>query len=75
MLRLHQQYPATQVEQALVFGCTHFDGVKHCLEHLQSDPAVWPVLDLSDKPQLAMLGSQAIGLACYDQLIERGVAQ
>jgi hypothetical protein len=79
ILRLHQQYPASQVEQAieqaLTFGCTHLDGVKHCLEHASATPPARPLLDLSDKPHLAILGSQVIDLACYDQLIGRGVVQ
>jgi transposase len=79
ILRLHQQYPAPLVEQAieqaLTFGCTHLDGVKHCLEHASADSPGRPLLDLSDKPHLAILGSQAIDLACYDQLIARGGAQ
>lgn len=77
VLRLHQQYPARQieqaVEQALAFGCIHFDGVKHCLEHLQEPSPLLPLLDLSDKPHLAALGNQPIELARYDQLVERGV--
>lgn len=78
ILQLHQQHPAAQVEQAieqaLSFGCPHLDGVKHCLAHLQSGPVVQGSLDLSDKPHLAALRSQAIDLACYEQLIEKGVA-
>lgn len=77
VLRLHQQYPTQQieqaVEQALTFGCVHFDGVKHCLEHLHAPDAALPLLDLSDKPHLVALGSQPIDLGCYDQLVERGV--
>ncbi len=77
VLRLHQQYPARQieraVEQALSFGCVHFDGVKHCLEHLETPSTTVPLLDLADKPHLAALGNQPIDLARYDQLVERGV--
>jgi transposase len=77
VLRLHQQYPARQieraVEQALAFGCIHFDGVKHCLEHLEAPISAVPLLDLTDQPHLAALGSQPIELACYEQLVERGV--
>ena len=75
VLRLHQQYPAQEieqaVEQALAYGCVHFDGVKHCLEHLgqEADPA--PLLDLTDKPHLALVGNQPLDLGRYDQLIER----
>jgi len=78
ILHLHQQYPAAQmeqaIEQALCFGCPHLDGVKHCLAYLQSEPGVQVCLDLSDKPHLAALGSQAIDLTCYEQLITKGVA-
>ena len=78
ILQLHQQHPAAQVEQAieqaLRFGCAHLDGVKHCLVCLQSEPVVQGSLDLSNKPHLAALGSQAIDLACYEQLIEKGAA-
>jgi hypothetical protein len=77
VLRLHQQYPARQieraVEQALSFGCVHFDGVKHCLEHLESPSTAVPLLDLADKPHLAALGNQPIDLARYDQLVEGGM--
>lgn len=77
VLRLHQQYPAHQieraVEQALALGCIHFDGVKHCLEHLDVPNLPLPLLDLSDKPHLAVMGSQPIELARYEQLVERGV--
>jgi len=74
---LHQQHPARHieqaVEQALTFGCVHFDGVKHCLEYLQRPSTALPLLDLADKPHLATLGNQPLDLARYDQLVERGV--
>ncbi len=75
MLRLHQQYPARQVEQAveqaITYGCAHFDGVKHCLEHLGQKADRAPLLDLTDRPHLALVGTQPIDLHCYDQLLER----
>ncbi len=75
VLRLHQQYPARQieqaVEQAITYGCTHFDGVKHCLEHLGEEADRAPLLDLTDKPHLALVGNQPLDLGRYDQLIER----
>ena len=75
VLRLHQQYPARlieqAVEQALSFGCAHVDGVKHCLEHLGEQANRAPLLDLTDKPYLALLGNQPLDLGRYDQLIER----
>jgi len=79
ILRLHERAPARlveqAVEQALSYGCTHLDGVTLCLEHLQNPTPLLPLLDLADKPHLAGVGTQAIDLTCYDQLIERGVAQ
>jgi hypothetical protein len=75
VLRLHQQYPAQEieqaVEQALSYGCAHFDGVKHCLQHLGLPAARVPLLDLTDRPHLALVGNQPINLQCYDQLLER----
>src|SRR5438067_2225812 len=75
VLRLHQQYPARlleqAVEQALSYGCAHVDGVKHCLEHLGEQADRAPLLDLSDKPHLALVGNQPLDLGRYDQLIER----
>ena len=75
VLRLHQQYPARlieqAVEQAITYGCAHFDGVKHCLEHLGEQANRASLLDLTDKPHLALVGNQPLDLGCYDQLIER----
>ncbi len=77
VLRLHRQYPALQVEQAveqaLSYGCAHFDGVKHCLEHQGKPAAPMPLLDLTDRPHLALVGNQPVNLHCYDQLLERSV--
>ncbi|HZR44227.1 MAG TPA: IS21 family transposase, partial [Ktedonobacteraceae bacterium] len=77
VLRLHQQYPAKAVEQAveaaLSYGCAHFDGVKHCLEHQGKPADPTPLLDLTDRPHLALVGSQPVNLHCYDQLLERSV--
>jgi len=79
ILRLHESAPARLVEQAieqaLTYGCTHLDGVKLCLEQLQAPTPTLPLLDLTDKPHLAGVGTQAVDLTCYDQLIERGLAQ
>jgi Mu transposase-like protein len=75
VLRLHQQYPARlieqAVEQAITYGCAHFDGVKHCLEHLGEQADRAPLLDLTDKPHLALVGNQPLDLGRYDQLLER----
>jgi len=78
VLRLHQQHPAVAIEQAvqqaLAYGCAHFDGVMHCLQHLGEPPRSLALLDLSDRPHLAEVGSQPVDLQSYDQLLER-VAQ
>jgi transposase len=75
VLRLHQEYPASLIEQAvqqaLSYGCVHFDGVTHCLHQLQQPSMPLPLLDLSDKPHLAAVGTQPLNLHCYEQLVER----
>ena len=75
VLRLHQQYPASLIEQAvqqaLVYGCVHFDGVMHCLHQLEQPSMPLPLLDLSDKPHLATVGTQPLDLQRYEQLVER----
>ena len=79
ILRLHEGAPADLVEQAieqaLSYGGTHLDGVKLCLEQLQTPLVPHVSLDLSSKPHLATVGNQAIDLTCYDQLYERKGAQ
>ncbi len=75
ILRLHEQAPASLVEQAieqaLAFGSTHLDGVKLCLQQLQAPVAAVAPLDLAHQPELAAVGLQPVDLTCYDQLIER----
>ena len=78
ILRLHESAKAELVqqaiEQALSYGCPHLDGVKLCLEQLQVPTPQSALLDLTNTPHLAAVGSQAVDLTCYDQLIERSVA-
>ena len=78
ILRLHESASAElveqAVEQALRYGCPHLDGVKLCLEQLQVPPPSQSLLDLTITPHLAEVGTQAVDLTCYDQLIERSVA-
>jgi hypothetical protein len=73
VLRLHEQYPAhlvqQAVEQALIYGCPHLDGVLHCLHQRASDQPVLPGLDLSDHPHLQAVGTQPIDLHQYEQLL------
>ena len=56
ILRLHEQYPAHLVEQAVAqaldYGCLHADGVALCLRQLlHPEPSV-AALDLSGQPHL-----------------------
>ena len=73
VLRLHEQYPAhlvqQAIEQALAYGCPHLDGVLHCLHQQASDQPVLPEMDLSDHPHLQAVGSQPIDLRQYEQLL------
>ena len=79
ILRLHESAKAElveqAVEQALSYGCPHLDGVKLCLEQLQVPTPPKSLLDLTNKPHLAEVGTQAVDLTCYEQLIERSVTQ
>jgi len=72
VLKLHQDYPAEQVEkavhQALAMGAAHLDGVRLCLRQMQAVPEVLIPLELS-RPELAALGSQPIRLEQYNQLL------
>jgi len=73
ILKLHHQHPAEQVqqavEQALVHGCPHADGVILCLRQLTAPESVVPSLDLSDHPELLAVATEAPDLTCYDQLL------
>jgi hypothetical protein len=64
VLGLHQQDPAQEieqaVEQALAYGCVHVDGVKHCLHQLGQPADRVPLLDLRDRPHLALVGNQPL---------------
>ncbi len=73
VLRLHEDYPAhlvqQAIEQALAYGCPHLDGVLHCLHHLVEPEAALPSLDLSHHPHLQTVGHQPINLHQYEQLL------
>jgi transposase len=73
ILRLHETYPADvilrAVEQALAYGCAHFDGVMLCLRQMTPDPPL-PIIDLSAWPELIEVGCQDPDLQCYDELLE-----
>ncbi len=74
ILQLHQQYPAslieTAIEQALSYGCAHFDGVWHCVQQGLIAECVPTSLDLSAHPQWRNIGTQPIDLHCYEQLLQ-----
>lgn len=73
VLRLHEDYPAhlvqQAIEQALAYGCPHLDGVLHCLHHLVEPVAALPSLDLTNQPHLQAVGHQPIDLHQYEQLL------
>lgn len=72
VLRLHEQYPAQQVEQAvhqaLELDMPHLNGVRACLERLLEAQQAPKPLDLHDHPQLQNVGHQPLNLSQYDQL-------
>lgn len=72
ILKLHRDYPAewvTQaVEQAVRVGAAHLDGVLLCLRAYISADNTTTTLDLSAYPQLQQVGNYTVNLAQYDQL-------
>ena len=74
VLSLHRNYPAELIEQAvsqaLAYHCAHADGVELCLRQLLHPETTLPSLDLRDHPRLVAVGSQAVDLTRYDQLLE-----
>ena len=74
VLKLHQDHPAEQIEQAvqmaLELGAAHLEGVRLCLRQLQEPVSTQlPTLDLSNQPRLAQIGNQPLNLRQYDQLL------
>ena len=73
ILKLHLDYPADQVEQAiqtaLALGAVHLDGVALCLRQLVAPEPPPAVLDLSRQPQLQAIGQQPVDLRQYDLLL------
>lgn len=76
VLSLHRVYPANMIvqamEQALSYGCAHYDGVLLCLRQAQQPALPAPVLDLSAQPHLAQIGTQPLTLDHYDRLLMGG---
>jgi len=75
ILKLHQEYPAQLIEQAvgqaLAYGCLHLDGVKLCLRQFLVPTLAVSALDLSAHPQLG-IAIELPDLRCYDQLLVAG---
>lgn len=75
ILKLHGEYPAERIEQAVTlaldYGCVHSDGVKLCLRQLLEPEVTIPSLDLTGHPTLAGVGCQPVDLGRYEQLLQR----
>jgi len=73
ILKLHQDHPAEQVEQAvrtaIELGATHLTGVQFCMHQLLEGCKAPPPLDMSLHPELAQVGNQPVDLQQYDQLL------
>lgn len=73
ILKLHSEYPAAYVEQAVghavELGASHLDGVRLCLRQLLEDRQLLPSLNLTEQPTLAGVGQQPVNLQQYDQLL------
>jgi len=76
VLKLHREYPARQIEQAVTqaldYGCPHVDGVRLCLQQLQHPEAPPRSIDLTHLPELATVAEQAPDLQCYERLLAGG---
>lgn len=77
ILKLHRDYPAQIVQQAvtlaLEYGCVHVDGVLLCIHQLMNPEIAIPPLDLAGHPKLEQklmgVGCQSVDLHCYEQLL------
>jgi len=73
VLKLHASYSAKLIEQAvqpaLAFHCPHADGVELCLRQLIHPEPTFAELDLTAHPALVGIGSQAIDVSQYEQLL------
>jgi len=76
VLKLHREYPARQIEQAITqaldFGCPHADGVRLCLQQLRHPEVSMRPIDLTHLPELATVAAQTPDLQCYEQLLAGG---
>lgn len=76
ILKLHEAYPTSlieqAIEQALTYGCIHAEGVRLCLHQVLHPQQTPPALDLTETPHLAQIGAQPIDLQLYDALLTGG---
>lgn len=72
VLKLHETYPASLIEQAvseaLSHGCIQADGIELCLRQLLRPETVITPLDLTGHPQLGA-AMPPPNLSCYEQLL------
>lgn len=72
VLKLHDKYPASLVEQAITqaleYGCLHADGIELCARQLLRPQASTVPLDLAGDPRLNG-NLEPLDLRCYDQLL------
>jgi len=73
VLRLHEDYPAhlvqQAIEQALAYGCPHLDGVLHSLHQLTAEPPAALHLPQGESASWPAIGSQPIDLQQYERLL------
>jgi hypothetical protein len=78
ILKLHQTYPAAQVEQAMTmalgYGCLSAAGVELCLRQLANPALPLPAVDLARWPRLAAVAVPPPDLNRYEQLLQGGPA-
>jgi transposase len=75
VLKLHQEHPADQIQQAvhdaLELGAASLDGVRLCLRQLQTSQPPFPALEAERFANLAAFGNQPVNLQQYDRLAAR----
>jgi transposase len=75
ILLLHREQPAALMEQAigqaLQAGIAHLEGITFCLNRLLDPTPLVATLDLREHPTLANVGTQAVPLTQYNQLLGR----
>ena len=75
VLKLHREYPAEQVQQAvqaaLELGAASLDGVTLCLRQLQHTQPQFHALESERFANLAAFGNQPVNLQQYDRLVAR----